>query len=81
MSVQQAIDRAVIDQVSHSFLKGVVDLGYRRSLSLGRTGHERLEEGAFLFQREVLVTSPTFPRSFDGRHSLPFVGGHHTVDG
>ena len=81
MSVQQTIDATVIDQVPYSLFKGLMDLDCRRSLALGRTSHERLEEGTFLFQREVLVTSPTFPRGLDGSYSPSVVGGNHPVDG
>jgi hypothetical protein len=81
LSIEQAIGGTLIDRVSHSLLKSLMDLGDRRDLSLNSAGHERLEKGAFLPQREILAASPTFPRRLDGSSSLPFVGGHHTVDG
>jgi hypothetical protein len=67
--------------VPHSLLKSLVDLGDRRDLSLSSAGHERLEKGVFLFQREVVMTPPTFARCLDGSHSHTVVGGHHPVNG
>lgn len=39
------------------------------------------EEGAFLFQCQVLVTPPAFPRGLNGSHSPLLVHGNHAMDG
>src|SRR2546425_5252257 len=53
LPVQQTIDGAFVDLMSNLGFKCPLDLHYRCHLSSGGTRQERLEEGAFLFQRKV----------------------------
>jgi hypothetical protein len=80
MPVQQAIQGAFIDLMSNLGFQGELDLHDRRDLSSGSTSQERLEEGAFLLQCEILVTPPAFAWGLDGSYPCLIVGGNHTVD-
>ena len=81
MPLQQAIDGAGRNGLLDHLLIRSLDLGNRHPLALGDAGRKGLEEGAFVFQPEVLSTPPAFARGLDGRHSPSFVGRHHLVDG
>src|SRR5712691_10715119 len=81
MPLQQARDGAGSDRLLRLRLKRLLNLGYRRHLSPGGASQERLEQGAFLREREILVTPPAFPRGLDGSHPPLLVGSHHAVDG
>src|SRR5262249_21603711 len=80
MSVQQARDGALGNWLFHLRLKSLLDLHCRHNFPSGRAGQERLEEGTFLLQRQVVVTPSAFPRRLDGSHSPLLVGGNHPVD-
>ena len=81
MAVQQAIDGAGSHRLLRLLLISPLDFGCRRSLPSGGTGPERLKEGAFLRECEVLVTPPAFPRGLDGSHPCLLVRGNDAVDG
>jgi hypothetical protein len=81
LPLQQAIDGAGRNGLPDHLLIRSLDLGNPHPLALGDTGRKGLEEGAFVFQREVLSTPPAFARRLDGRHSPSVVGSHHLVDG
>ena len=81
MPLQQAIDGAGRNGLFDHLLIRLLDLGNRHPLALGHPGRKGLEEGAFVFQREVLSTPPAFASRLDGRLSPWLVGRHHLVDG
>src|SRR5712691_2111133 len=66
MSVQQARNGAGSNWLFHHRLKSPLNLGCRRHLSSGCAGHERLEQGAFLRERELLVVTSASPRGLAG---------------
>ncbi len=81
MPVQQAIQGAFVDLMSNLGFQGALYFHSRGDLSSGRTRQERLEEGVFLLQREVVVTTPAFPWRVDGSYPSSIVGGNHAMDG
>ena len=81
MSGQQAIDGAIGDRLLRLGLKGLLDLGSRCQLSPCRADQERLEEGAFLLQGQLLMAPPASPRRFHGGDAQPSGGGDNAVDG
>jgi hypothetical protein len=81
MALQQAIDGAGRNGLLDHLLIRLLDLGNRHLLALSDAGRKGLEEGAFVFQREVLSTPPAFASRLDGRLSSSVVGRHHLVDG
>jgi hypothetical protein len=74
VTIQQAIDRAVIDLVFDLFLKGTLDLSHDSDLSTLSLSEKRGEERLLFFPREILMPTPSFAWRFDGCRSQTIVG-------
>src|SRR5438067_703963 len=81
MPGQEAIQAAFVDLVANEGFQGKLDFHGRCQFSSSSTLHKGSEEGAFLFQGEILTAPPAFPWRLDSCHSSTLVAGNHLMDG
>ena len=67
MALEKTIDRTVIDLMSDSFLKGLLDLGYCGDLSALGLPEEWSEERLLFLQRKVLMPTASLAWRFQSQ--------------
>ena len=77
VTIEQAIDGAVIHVMSDVALKGLPDLCRCRDLASLSPGKVWGQELLFFFQRQILIPMASLARRLHGRHTQPVVRRDH----
>src|SRR5216683_3067900 len=76
LSMQQAIDGAFIDLMTHLCFEHSLDLACGRDFSALGTGKKGRQELTFLFHHQILVAPPTLARGFESGRPQAIVAGN-----
>src|SRR5262245_3824642 len=81
MPIEQPVDGAVLDLMTDSAFKGLLNLGSRGDFSLGSTSKEGGDKGPFFFSRQILMATTPLPWRFHRSHAQSTVGRNHLMYG
>ena len=79
--MQQAIDGAFIDFMTHPCFKRSLDLACGREFSPLGTGKKGSQELTFLFHRQILVAPPSLAGGFESGYPQAIIAGNDAPDG
>ena len=79
--MQQAIDGAFIDLVTHLCFERSLDLACGRDFAAFGTGKKGRQQLTFLLHCQILVAPPTLARGFESDRPQAIVAGNDAPDG